>query len=85
MLFVCCWEEVRCAWRKLRNEELRDLYWSLNVVREEQGGGACSTYGGKVQCKWGFGGETLGKEATWKTKGVEWIYRLTIGISGGLL
>lgn len=51
MLFVCFWEEVRSAWRKLRYEELRDLYCSRNV-REEQGvehvvrmGGKCGAHG----------------------------------------
>ena len=31
-------------------------------------GGACSTYWEKVQCTRDFGGETLGKEATWRKK-----------------
>jgi hypothetical protein len=47
MLFVCCWEEERGAWRKLRNGELRDLYCLLNVVREEQGKGHVARMGGK--------------------------------------
>jgi len=46
MLFGCCWEEVRGAWRKLHNEELRDLYCSRNV-REEQGAGHVAHMGGK--------------------------------------
>ena len=29
---------------------------------------ACSTYGGKEKCMQGFGGETWGKETTWKTQ-----------------
>jgi hypothetical protein len=68
VLFVCCWEEVRGVWGKLRNEELRDLFCSLNVIREHQGAGHVARMGGKVQCARCFGGETLGKEATWKTK-----------------
>jgi len=34
------------AWRKLRNEELRDLY-CLRNVREEQGAGHVARMGGK--------------------------------------
>jgi len=30
-------------------------------------GGACSTYGSEERRIQGFGGETLGKETTWKT------------------
>jgi hypothetical protein len=32
-------------------------------------GGACSTYEGKEKCIQDFGGETLGKQTTWKTQG----------------
>jgi hypothetical protein len=38
---------VRCGWRKLRNGELRVIYCSLNVVREEQGTGHVARMGGK--------------------------------------
>ena len=31
-------------------------------------GGACGTYGGEVRYIQGFGGETRGKETTWKTQ-----------------
>jgi len=31
-------------------------------------GGACSLYGGEERCVQGFGGETSGKETTWKTQ-----------------
>jgi len=34
-------------------------------------GGACGTYGGEEKCVQGFGGETRGKETTWKT-GLGW-------------
>jgi hypothetical protein len=44
------------------NEELTDLHSSLNAIRVIQSriviGVACSTYGGKENCKRGFGGET---------------------------
>ena len=33
-------------------------------------GGACSTYGGQKRCIQGFGGDTRGKETTWKTPGI---------------
>jgi hypothetical protein len=29
-------DEVRGEWRKLHNEELNDLYFSLNIVRESK-------------------------------------------------
>jgi hypothetical protein len=42
--------EVIGQWRKLRNEELHDLYSSLSIIRIIKGGemyGACSTTGEK--------------------------------------
>jgi hypothetical protein len=44
-------------------------------------GGAYSTYGGGKKCIQDFGGETGGKETTWKTTGVhgriilKWIFK----------
>ena len=54
---------VKGEWRKLHNEELNDLYSSLNIVRvikneKNEMGGACDTYGGRDRCAQGFGGET---------------------------
>jgi len=51
-------DEVADNWRKLRSEELRDLYFSLNVIqvinsRIVRWGG-----GGHWRCIQGFGGET---------------------------
>jgi hypothetical protein len=40
-------------------------------IEKNEMGGACSTYG--ERCIQGFGGETWGKEATWKTQ--EWMGR----------
>jgi hypothetical protein len=31
-------------------------------------GGACSTYGSEEKCLQGFGGETWGERAIWKTR-----------------
>jgi hypothetical protein len=50
-------------WRRLRNEELIDLYCSPNIVRviksqKNEMGGACSTYVGDERCIQGFGAET---------------------------
>jgi hypothetical protein len=42
---------------------------SLNLWSNQENdvGGACSTYGGDERCIQGFGGETWGKETTWKS------------------
>jgi len=37
-------------------------------VKKNEMGGACNTYGGEQKCLQGFGGETCGKETTWKTQ-----------------
>jgi len=55
--------EVTGEWRKLHNEELNDLYSSLNSVRgnkieKNKMGGACSASGGEKRLIQGFGGET---------------------------
>jgi hypothetical protein len=47
--------------REPHNEELSDLYCSLNIIRvrkKNEMGGACSMYGREVMCIQGFGGET---------------------------
>ena len=65
--------DVRGEWMKLHNEELKDLYCSPTIVRviklgRMRMGEACSPLGGKERRIQGFGGETCGKENTWKTQ-----------------
>ena len=60
--------------KKLRNEELNDLYCSPNVIRVIKS--RRIWWAGHVahmreRCIQGFGGETWGKETTWKTQ--EWM------------
>jgi hypothetical protein len=49
-------EEVRLeSWRRLRNEELHNLYTSQNIIsmdqmKEDLMGGSCSTYGRDEKC-----------------------------------
>jgi hypothetical protein len=40
-------DEVTEEWRKLHNEELRDLYSSPSIIRMIKMGGACSINGGE--------------------------------------
>jgi hypothetical protein len=56
-------DERTGEWRKLHNEELNDLSYSLNIVRvikieKNEMGGACCTYGGVERCIVYFGGNT---------------------------
>ena len=55
-------DEITGEWRKIHNEELRDLYlpkiiWVSKIEKNEMGG-AYSTYGGEERCTKDFGGET---------------------------
>jgi hypothetical protein len=54
-------DEVTGECRELHNVELNDLCSSPNIVRvikKNEVGGLCSTYGGEYRCLQGFGGET---------------------------
>jgi hypothetical protein len=63
--------EIKGDWRKQHNEGLNDLYCSHNIVRVIKTrrmrwvGHVARTGERRVQ---GFGGETCGKETTWKTQ-----------------
>jgi hypothetical protein len=47
-------DEVTGGWRKLHNEQLRNLYFSPSAIRMIRGragqGRACGTNGGEEQC-----------------------------------
>ena len=55
-------DEVTGEWRRLHNEELNDLYCSLNIVRlkieKNQIGGSCRANGEEQRPIQGFDGET---------------------------
>jgi len=57
-------DEVTDAWRKLRNEELNDLYCSPNIhysdeqIEMNEMGWTCCTYWGEERSIQGFGWET---------------------------
>jgi hypothetical protein len=44
---------------------LHEISLSVQIMYNEMGG-SCGTYGGEERCIQAFGGETLGKETTWK-------------------
>jgi hypothetical protein len=50
----------------LFDEEYRSF--SGDKIEKNEIGGVCSTYGGEDRCIQGFGGETWGKEITWKAQ-----------------
>jgi len=65
-------DEVTGEWRRLHNEELNDLYSSLNIVRVTKSRGMrwavhVARMGEERVCVLGLGGETGGKETTGET------------------
>jgi len=66
------YDEVTGDQRKVHNEELNDLYCSLNIVWVSKSTMECAGHvthkGGEERCIQGFGVETWGKETTWKTQ-----------------
>jgi hypothetical protein len=64
-------DEVTRDWSKLHNDELNDLYYSPNIVRVIKSR-RMRLVGHGVhmgeRCIQGSGGETGGKETTWKTQ-----------------
>jgi hypothetical protein len=60
-------------WRKLHNEELKDLYLSSDIFRVKTSRrlrweGHIVRMRGEERCIQGIGGETRGKETTWETQ-----------------
>jgi hypothetical protein len=52
IMFVPKRDEVKGEWRKLRNEELNDVYcipkyWPCDQIKKNEMGGACSTNGAR--------------------------------------
>jgi NAD(P)H-hydrate repair Nnr-like enzyme with NAD(P)H-hydrate dehydratase domain len=58
---------VTRKWRKLHNEELRDLYSSSSIIRTIKSR-RMSTNKGEAERVWVIGGKARGKETTRKTK-----------------
>jgi hypothetical protein len=65
-------DEVKVDWRKLHNEELRDLYSSPSIIRikveVDEMSGSCSTNEREEKRVQVIGGKARGKETTRKTK-----------------
>jgi hypothetical protein len=59
-------DRVTGEWRRLRCEELHALYSSPDIIWVM--GRSCSKYGETEGCIQDFGGETRGKETTYKTQ-----------------
>jgi hypothetical protein len=66
-------DEVTGGWRKLHNEDLRDLYSSPSIIRiiksrRMRWARHVARMGGKEKCVYVIGGKARGKETTKKTK-----------------
>jgi hypothetical protein len=73
MIFGPKMDEVTAGWRKLRNEQLRDLHSLPSIIRiiKSRGDemcGPCSMNGGEEERLWVIGGKERGKKTTRKTK-----------------
>jgi hypothetical protein len=58
-------DEVTGSGGDFCTEELHDLYRS---PKETESAEDCGVYGGKEMCAQGFGGETSGKDTSWKSQ-----------------
>jgi hypothetical protein len=65
-------DEVMGQWRKMRNEELRDLYSLPSIIRimksRMRWAGHVARIGGEEECVQIIGVKARGKETTGKTK-----------------
>ena len=73
MLFRVKRDAVTGEWRRLNNEELTDLHNSAIIIRvitsrRMKWVGSCGKHARQEKRIKGFGWETLGKEATWRTE-----------------
>ena len=64
-------DEVAGEWRKLRSEELNDLYSSPNKIDKNEMGGACRAYGGEERYIQGSGGGNLRERDNLEEPGVD--------------
>jgi hypothetical protein len=65
---------VTGEWRRLHKEELYALYSSRNIIRvikKNEMGRACSTYGEEERCIQGYGGENLSEGGNLEHPGVD--------------
>jgi hypothetical protein len=68
-LFGPARDEVTGEWIKRNSEELNDMYYSPNIFRviKSRRMRWAGQVWGRIKVYTGFGGETLGRESTWKT------------------
>jgi hypothetical protein len=76
-------EKQTVYWRKLHNEELHNLYSSLNIVRLIKCR-ACSMHGRYVKSKWNLEQKTRKEETTWKILDMNGRIILKCTVGGGL-